>query len=249
MSDYQQVSIVTAGEELNRIHAGIESKMRSTVQDAIRAGEILAQVKERLPHGDFLPWIKLNCRFSQQSASNYMRLFEYRSKLPTVSNLQEAYRQVETLEAQERKTDDQKARERVATFVKTGNKPEGWRRGTDDKLAQEEIERDKRIKAEQERIKLESAKKEQTAQESKQEYDRLFNDAMKYVENATTSITKRMAFKERIRLSHEGVNDSFIDALMDYLDELDDDSRRIEACYNIIKVCKGIANDLQAGRK
>ena len=32
-------------------------------------------------------------------------------------------------------------------------------------------------------------------------------------------------------------------------DELDDDSRRIEACYNIIKVCKGIANDLQAGRK
>ncbi len=249
MSDYQQVSIVTAGEELNRIHAGIESKMRSTVQDAIRAGEILAQVKERLPHGDFLPWIKLNCRFSQQSASNYMRLFEYRSKLPTVSNLQEAYRQVETLEAQERKTDDQKARERVTAFVKTGNKPEGWRRGTDDKLAQEEIERDKRIKAEQERIKLESAKKEQTAQESKQEYDRLFNDAMKYVENATTSITKRMAFKERIRLSHEGVNDSFIDALMDYLDELDDDSRRIEACYNIIKVCKGIANDLQAGRK
>ena len=177
------------------------------------------------------------------------KLFEYRSKSLTAKDLQEAYRQVETLEAQERKTDDQKARERVTAFVKTGNKPEGWRRGTDDKLAQEEIERDKRIKAEQERIKLESAKKEQTAQESKQEYDRLFNDAMKYVENATTSITKRMAFKERIRLSHEGVNDSFIDALMDYLDELDDDSRRIEACYNIIKVCKGIANDLQAGRK
>lgn len=249
MSDYQQVSIVTAGEELNRLHAGIESKMRSTVQDAIRAGEILAQVKERLPHGDFLPWIKLNCRFSERTAYNYMGLHGHSSKIATVANLQDAYKQVEALEAQERKTDDQKARERVTAFVKTGNKPEGWRRGTDDKLAQEEIERDKRIKAEQERIKLESAKKEQTAQESKQEYDRLFNDAMKYVENATTSITKRMAFKERIRLSHEGVNDSFIDALMDYLDELDDDSRRIEACYNIIKVCKGIANDLQAGRK
>jgi hypothetical protein len=27
---------------------------------------------------------------------------------------------------------------------------------------------------------------------------------------------------------------------------LADDSRRIEACYNIIKICKGIANQLQA---
>jgi hypothetical protein len=249
MSDYQQVSIVTAGEELNRLHAGIESKMRSTVQDAIRAGEILDRIKNQLKHGDFLPWIKSNCCFGQATAYKYLGVFNYQSKIISSVNLQEAYKQVETLEAQARSSQEQQARLRIAEFTKTGQKPEGWRRGTDDKLAQEEIERDKRIKAEQERIKLESAKKEQTAQESKQEYDRLFNDAMKYVENATTSITKRMAFKERIRLSHEGVNDSFIDALMDYLDELDDDSRRIEACYNIIKVCKGIANDLQAGRK
>lgn len=29
---------------------------------------------------------------------------------------------------------------------------------------------------------------------------------------------------------------------------LEDDNRRIEACYNIIKACKGIAVDLQRGQ-
>jgi hypothetical protein len=56
---------------------------------------------------------------------------------------------------------------------------------------------------------------------------------------------KRTSFKERIRLSDAGKEDVFIDALMDYLEELDDDNRRIEACYNIVKVAKNIAVELQ----
>ena len=46
-----------------------------------------------------------------------------------------------------------------------------------------------------------------------------------------------------------GKDDPFIDAILDYLDELEDDNRRIEACYNIIKLVKGgIAVDLQRGQ-
>jgi len=56
---------------------------------------------------------------------------------------------------------------------------------------------------------------------------------------------KRQEFKERIKLSQAGGSDAFIDALMDYLDELKDDSRRIEACQNIIKVCRNVAAQLQ----
>ena len=43
--------------ELNILHKNIESKLRSTVQDAIKAGEILTNVKEKLEHGQFLSWI------------------------------------------------------------------------------------------------------------------------------------------------------------------------------------------------
>jgi hypothetical protein len=62
-NDYPSVSIETAGKELDRLHRSIEGKLRSTVDDAIRAGEILTQVKGRLSHGDFLPWLKANCSF------------------------------------------------------------------------------------------------------------------------------------------------------------------------------------------
>jgi hypothetical protein len=45
------------------------------------------------------------------------------------------------------------------------------------------------------------------------------------------------------------MNDPFQDAIMDYLEGLENDSRRIEACHNIIKVCKRIAAELQGAWK
>ena len=262
MSDYPVVSITNAPEELNRLHAEIEGKMRSTVADAIRAGEILSQVKGRLPHGDFLPWVKVNCRFSDKTAEKYMALHIHSCKIESSSNLQEAYHQVENLEAQERKTDDQKARERVTAFVKTGKKPEGWRRGTDDKLAEERRESDEHFAAEQEKWKAktddrirESEKHDGSArgwardaeQRDAESAERASQSAkvMAGLSELSASLAKRQTFKESIRVSHEGKDDPFVDAIMDYLETLDDDSRRIEACHNIIKVCKGIANQLQ----
>jgi len=49
-------------------------------------------------------------------------------------------------------------------------------------------------------------------------------------------------FKKSIRLSAE-------DAIIDYIDGLNDDNRRIETCYDIVKICKHIANELQACKK
>jgi hypothetical protein len=242
--NYPQVSAATAAEELNRLHREIEDKLRSTVQDAIRAGEILSKVKEQLRHGDILPWIKTNCNFSRQTADNYIRLFQYQSKLPSVSNLQEAYKKVETLEEQAKLTEEQRARQRVEEFTSTGNKPEGWRRGTDDKLAEEEKKKKERLRQMQKEVEQEVAEEQARRKAAKPEpVD--FASINILVEKVAAQAAKREAFKERIRISHEGKDDHFMDALMDYLDELPDDSRRIEACINIIKVAKGVANQLQ----
>lgn len=242
--NYPAVTIETAAEELNRLHGDIEGKMRSTVHDAIRAGEILSNVKDKLKHGDFITWVEINCKFSDRTARRYLSLYEYRSKTASVSNLQEAYKQVETMEAQAKQSESQKALDRVKTYKKTGVKPEDWRRGTDDKLYQEETERDKRIQGIKDRIEQESKDREEKQKESS--VDDMFSSAMDFLKQAGSSVAKRIEFKQRIRLSHEGLNDTFIDALMDYLDELESDSRRIEVCHNIIKVCKGIANQLQS---
>lgn len=244
--NYPQVNIDTAGAELNRLHSEIEDKLRSTVQDAIRAGEILTQIKGRLRHGDFLPWIKANCHFSERTARNYIGIYDYRSKTATLADLQTAYAQVETLEAQARKSEEEQARHRVGVFLKSGQKPEGWRRGTDDKLAQEIRDREERIKKFQEEIKEKTDERIRQSEERATRADLDMDALFRLAEEGTKHIAKRQAFKENIRISHEGKDDPFVDAIMDYLESLDDDNRRVEACYNIIKVCKRISLDIQA---
>jgi hypothetical protein len=71
------------------------------------------------------------------------------------------------------------------------------------------------------------------------------DDVMAMAKKMEDHYKKQADFMERIHVSSQGVDDPFMSAIVDYLGTLDDDQRRIEACYNIIKVCKGIANDLQ----
>ena len=220
--------------ELNILHKNIEGKLKSTVQDAIMAGEILTNVKEKVAHGEFLPWIEKNLIFTRMTANNYMRVYEYKSKCITVLHLPEAYRLVAKLDSAKKQTESQKAFKRVQEFKKSGVKPEGWRKNTDDKIYQEEVERDERIKVHKERLKHEW--------NGKSEKDIIFDEMLNGVMDKSK---KRSSFKERIRLSFDGQKNSFIDALMDYLEELDDDNRRIEACNNIIKVARNINKELQ----
>jgi hypothetical protein len=48
-------------------------------------------------HGDFLPWLQANCSFSDRTARRYMVLYGHHDKLDSVSDLQEAYQQIETM--------------------------------------------------------------------------------------------------------------------------------------------------------
>ena len=173
-----------------------------------------------------------------------MAIFKFQCKLANVADLHDAYKQIESLEEQERWSESQLARQRIDEFNSTGKKPEGWRRGTDDKLAEEVRNQQERLKVLQEELKQEVAEEQARRKASKPEpVD--FTEINKIVGKVVEQAARRAEFKERIRISHEGKDDQFAEALMDYLDELPDDSRRIEACYNIIKVAKGVANQLQ----
>ena len=232
--------MVSNTKELNDLHQQIEGKLRSTVQDAIRAGELLTQAKDDLPHGAFLPWIGKNCIFGDKTAERYMKVFEHKGKIVTVSNLPEAYRQVKQIESVKKQTENQKAFKRVQEYAKSGIKPEGWRKNTDDKLYQEEQDRDERIRRFKERVEEDKQTKESKEKDYKQDSEH-FNEALSKL---TTRVEERETFKENIRISSEGKDSPFVDALIDYLQGLDDDNRRLEACYNIIKVAKSIAKEL-----
>ena len=84
-------------QEIIRRHDTLMSSARRTVEEAIKIGKLLTVQKEKMEHGEYLPWIK-TLPFSRQTADNYVGLNTYADKMPTVSNLQEAYKQLESLE-------------------------------------------------------------------------------------------------------------------------------------------------------
>lgn len=236
-------ALQNATQEIIRLHGGIAASMRRSVADAIRIGEILAGEKEQLDHGKFLPWLS-TLPFSERTAQNYMALFRYKDKTATVADLQTAYRQIESLEAAEKRAEEARKDAMIDEYLRTGKKPDGWDKGMDAECRRrKEVDDIRRRTAE-------------AAERNKAEHEARTNpkpgfDAQSIfaaTDRIIESLGKREAFKEDIRLSHEGKADPFVDAIMDYLETLGDDNRKIEACYNIIKVCKRVANELQGRR-
>jgi len=54
----------------------IRERVKKTVEDIIEVGNDLLAVKEALPHGQFLPWLKAEFGWSERSAQNFMGVAE-----------------------------------------------------------------------------------------------------------------------------------------------------------------------------
>lgn len=80
--------------EIRKLHSELLGHVRTTVEQAIRIGELLTTVKTGLDHGRWLPWLKANVEFHERTARRYIGVFEKRDQLKsdTVSDLTDAYR-------------------------------------------------------------------------------------------------------------------------------------------------------------
>jgi len=82
-------------EEIRRLHQEVGDGLvafRTTLEKAVRLGELLTSIKSELPHGTWLPWLKQKCPFSERSAQYYMVLYERREELKSaaIADLREA---------------------------------------------------------------------------------------------------------------------------------------------------------------
>ena len=247
MNSMTDKNSIQARDEIISLHTGILQSARRSVQDAIKIGGIIAEQKPQLEmKNEFNSWLK-SLPFAENTARNYIQLFNYRHKTSNIEDLSTAYKKVSEIEYQEKKTAEERKRSMIAEFRKTGIKPAGWDRSLDYIIQKdkEQLERQKQIR-EQEEINRNNRVKER---EQKQHAENLFSSAL---EQATNEIfekhAERKTWQEKIRLSENGKEDSFMSAIVDYLATLYDDNRRIEACYNIIKICKNIAIELQRSK-
>jgi len=54
----------------------IRERIKKTVEDIVEVGNDLLAVKEAVPHGQFLPWLKAEFGWSERSAQNFMNVAE-----------------------------------------------------------------------------------------------------------------------------------------------------------------------------
>ena len=81
-------------DEIIKLHFEIYGHFKVSLDKAQRIGELLTEQKDKLEHGEFIPWIKKSLPFSDRTARNYMRLYSERDqlKMENVSVLSEAYK-------------------------------------------------------------------------------------------------------------------------------------------------------------
>ena len=156
-------------KKINDLHISFENKAKLAIKDAIEIGALLVKAKNESEKSGFDLWLKEKITLSIPTVNRYMSLFTHKDCISCAESINQAYKMIETLEAQKKQSETAKAYQRVADYRKTGIKPDGWRRGTDDKIAKEETDRDARIEA----VKQEAAmrKQEQSEKENINRYN------------------------------------------------------------------------------
>jgi hypothetical protein len=76
-----------------------EAATRRGLEHAIAAGMLLLEAKELVGHGDWLAWLKDNCRIGSRQAQTWMRLARNRHKLEAIKNESAAHLTIAAAEA------------------------------------------------------------------------------------------------------------------------------------------------------
>lgn len=68
-------------KQIRKLHGEIFEAARTSLPKAIRIGELLTGIKDKMEHGQWLPWIQKNLLFSERTAQNYIRCFDEKDRL------------------------------------------------------------------------------------------------------------------------------------------------------------------------
>jgi hypothetical protein len=66
---------------IRNAHSKVVGAFRNTVREAIAAGKLLIQAKDRMPYGDWEPWLKDQCGVAERTARLYMQLARGEAKI------------------------------------------------------------------------------------------------------------------------------------------------------------------------
>lgn len=236
-------------DKINDAHEGVVQSSKDAIQYAIMAGAELSRIKSLVEHGDFIPILNSGkFKFGERTAQRYMQVADYSAKTTQLSDLQEAYKLIESEESKKKQAEQADQRQRIQYRIEHNEKPSTWQRSDDYawKKHQEEAQaRSQRIKDFQESQLNISATDKDTS-----ELDEDLNRAKEKASGSADFINdylkneqSKLADMQNLKITNQ--NGGILQLVESYLAGLGSDSQRIEECYNIIKYCKDKAIKLQ----
>jgi hypothetical protein len=75
------------GVRINEAHTRAIEHAGKAIGYAIACGDMLLEAKAKVPHGQWLPWLRNNITFSERSAQGYMRIAQRRPNPQRVADL------------------------------------------------------------------------------------------------------------------------------------------------------------------
>jgi hypothetical protein len=229
-------------KELNELNASL----KMSVQRAITIGRLLSEQKEEMNHGEFLPWLESNFEMGEKTAYRYMGLFKHERKIVTMTNLQDAYNQIEQIEYQKKKQREQDDNKMIFEYKRTGKKPDGWERRHDAlyKKFLDDAEFEKRKQAELDKKTTEKKRHEDDFKKSIEEDQRIID----FLEEKISQQKQNVELKEKLKLNNRNDNinqEVILETITDFIycgNSIDD---KIQRANNIIIYTRNLAVKLQ----
>jgi len=66
--------LANLARQIREAHSKVVGAFRNTVREAIAAGKLLIEAKDRMPYGDWDRWLKEQCGVAERTARLYMQL-------------------------------------------------------------------------------------------------------------------------------------------------------------------------------
>lgn len=88
--------------EIKAAHEACLASLQAGLEHAIRCGEYLTRAKELVP-GQWAKWVEKHCDFKIRTATNYMRVYRHRKRVPKEMSYRQA---VAALVARKKKAPD-----------------------------------------------------------------------------------------------------------------------------------------------
>ena len=120
------VQIENIGHKINDLHSKIRNDIKNAILKAIKVGELLIGVKNKIDHGEFGAWILAECEFSESTAKRYMGLFKFQNVIKGAEDFADAYKAITDERKRLALIDNDRVYKLIAQYERTGKKPEGW---------------------------------------------------------------------------------------------------------------------------